>query len=348
MANLRLIAKVTDGQVHGDGAFEVSTLSSLETAAGNSLAFYVGGAPATQLQNTAAGAVLLQRQHAELFDRHKIIVHNPYLAYARASVLFARSANHAPDKIHPRALIAASASIHADAVIGAYSVIGAHCTIAQGVVIGSHASVGDGCVLGRDTALAPGVRIHARSRIGARCNLAEGAVVGCNGFGYAENHGEWVRIEQLGGVIIGDDVDIGANTTIARGALDNTVLGDGVKLDNHIQIAHNVQVGDHTIMAGCVAIAGSAVIGKRCRLGGRAAILGHLEIADDVHVNANSFIAKSIPQAGVYSSMIPARPAAQWRKTVANLHRLERLAKQIQTFANQHRYDRGAALGDRK
>ncbi|MGI9311133.1 MAG: UDP-3-O-(3-hydroxymyristoyl)glucosamine N-acyltransferase, partial [bacterium] len=220
------------------------------------------------------------------------------------------------------------------AAIDPYAVIGARTQVAPGAVVGAHATVGADCVIGRGSVLEPGARLHARTRIGANCRIASGAVIGASGFGYAEGaRGAWTRIEQLGGVVIGNEVDIGANTTIDRGALDDTVIGDGVKLDNQIQIAHNVRVGDHTIMAGCVAIAGSAVIGKRCRLGGRAAVLGHLRIADDVTILADGFVAASIAEPGEYASMLPAQAAAQHRRTIANLRRLDSLAKKVAALA---------------
>ncbi len=338
MVTLSRLARAIHGRVVGDGTFEAKTLSSLENAASDSLAFYADSKQQGALQTTAAGALLLRAEHADLFAGPKVIVADPYLAYARASALFA-SAGDAPGGVHASAIIAAGASLHADVTVGPYSVIGENTRVERGVVIGSHVSIGDDCVIGRHSVVDSGVHIYARTTIGARCRLACGVVLGASGFGYAENDGEWVRIEQLGGVVIGDDVDIGANTTIDRGALDDTVIGNGVKLDNHIQIAHNVRVGDHTIMAGCVAVAGSATIGKRCRLGGRAAILGHLEIADDVRVNADSFVAGSITEAGAYSSMLPAQPAARWRKIVAHVHRLEHLAKKLKTFADTSKHE---------
>ena len=329
------VAQVTGGRVDGDGGFRVKTLGSLDNAAGDALAFYADPRHESRLKTTGAGAVMLRAEHAGLFAGHKVIVADPYLGYARASTLFAPP-NTAPGQIHPSAIIAASASVHGDAAIGPYGVIGENTRIGRGVIIGDHVSVGDHCVIGCHTILDAGVRLYARTLIGERCRLASGVVIGAAGFGYAENpdgkSGEWLRIEQLGGVVIGDDVDIGANTTIDRGAIDDTVIGNGVKLDNHIQIAHNVRVGDHTAMAGCVAVAGSAVIGRRCRLGGRASILGHLEIADDVIINADSFVAGSITEAGAYSSMLPVQPAARWRKTVAHIHRLGRLAEAVRAL----------------
>lgn len=332
VVNLSMIADITNGQVDGDCEFAVNNLSSLENATSDSLAFYVGPRQTSRLQHTAAGAVLLKRKHAELFNRHKVIVDSPYLAYAHVSALFAPPAQLPPHKIHPSAIIAASASIHADAIIGPYSVIGENSIVEQGVVIGNHTSIGNNCVVGQHTEIKHGVRIHSRTSIGKRCNISSGVVLGASGFGYAEAQREWVRIEQIGRVLIGDDVDIGANTTIDRGALDNTIIGNGVKLDNQIQIGHNVQVGDHTIMAACVAVAGSTSIGKYCRLGGCAAILGHITIADEVCINGTSFVAHSITEAGVYAAVLPAQPVAKWRKTLANINRLERLASKIHTF----------------
>lgn len=327
--DLGRIARLTGGRVDGDRAFIVTTLSSLEKAGADSLSFYADPKRAAELKASGAGAVMLRAEHAGLFPGHKVIVEDPYLAYARASALFAPPPGGLHPGIHPSAVIAAGAWLHADVTVGPYSVIGDNSRLERGVVVGSHVSVGGDCVLGSHTVLEAGVRIYPRTVIGRGCRLASGAVIGASGFGYAPAGGAWLRIEQLGGVVIGDEVDIGAHTAIDRGALDDTVIGNGVKLDNHIQIAHNVRVGDHTIMAGCVAVAGSTVIGARCQLGGRASILGHLQIADDVRVNAGSFVARSITEAGVYSSMIPALPAARWRNIAANLRRLDQLAETV-------------------
>ena len=325
--DLQSVARVTDGRVDGDAALQVKTLRSLPNATADSLTFYIETTPRAQLKASDAGAVMLRAEHADWFGRSKVIVDDPYLAYARVSALFAPPPQ-APN-IHPSAIIAPSASVGAGVAVGAYSVIGERVKLAAEVVIGSHVSVDHDCIIGRAGEIDSGVRIYSGTRIGARCHVAAGAVIGASGFGYAPHQGKWEKIRQLGGVVIGDDVDIGAHTTIDRGALEDTTIGNGVKLDNHIQIAHNVQVGEHTIMAGCVAIAGSAVIGKSCRLGGRAAILGHLQIADEVTVNANSFVASDIKQPGVYSSMLPAQPAARWRKIVAHINRLEQLADKV-------------------
>jgi len=318
---LARVAEVTGGRVDGDAGFTVAALMSLESADACSLAFYAGGKRASAaLRGSAAGAVIMRAEHAGRFPRHKVIVEEPYLAYARASVLFASPSP--PPGVHPTAVIDAGATVAGDVTVGAFTVISAGAVIDAGAVIGAHVTVGDACTVGANTVIDAGVVIYANTRIGRRCRIAAGAVIGAPGFGYAPGDGDaWTRIEQLGGVVIGDDVDIGAHTAIDRGALDDTVIGDGVKLDNHIQIAHNVRVGGDTIMAGCVAVAGSAVIGARCQFGGRASVLGHLTIADDVRVNAGAFVAKSILQPGEYSSLIPAMPAARWRRVLARLRR---------------------------
>ena len=319
--SLAEIAQHVAGRVDGDAQFEVTRLGSLENAAADSLAFCVAPAMHHQLSHTNAGAVLLRAEHAALFPRHKLIVADPYLAYAQISRLFAPPPQR--DGVHPSAIIAASAQVHPTASVGAYAVIGERVVLGAQVILGSQVSVGDESSVGQDTHIDPGVRIGARSHIGARCRISSGVVIGASGFGYAEQNGTWQRIEQLGGVRIGDDVDIGANTTVDRAAIDETVLEDGVKLDNHIQIAHNVRVGAHTIMANGVAVAGSTQIGKNCRIGGCAKFVGHIRIADGVTINGASVVTKSITEPGAYSSILPARPAAQWNKTLARINRLK-------------------------
>ena len=319
--------------MEGDDAFCVRRLSSLKNAEADSLAFYAGGRgakdralepPRPARSCCAPNARKDFRATASSWKTPTSLTRAP----ARCSRRAAKNCG-----AHKTAAVAPNASVHKDAALGAYAVIGENSVIESGVNIGAHVTVGADCVIGRDTAIESGVHIGARTRIGARCRISSGVVIGAGGFGYAENSSDggvqWERIEQLGGVRIGDDVDIGANTTIDRGALDDTVIGDGVKLDNHIQIAHNVRIGAHTIMAGCAAVAGSAVIGARCRLGGRASVLGHLEIADDVHIHADGFVAASIFQAGEYSSLISAQPAEKWRKTAAHIRRLEQLAEKV-------------------
>jgi len=211
-------------------------------------------------------------------------------------------------------------------------VIEAEAEIGESVYVGPGCFVGAGARLGAGTRLTANVTVAHDCVLGERCTAHPGAVIGSDGFGYARDGERWVTVPQLGRVVIGNDVDVGANTTIDRGALDDTVIADGVKLDNLIQIAHNVQIGEHTAMAGCVGVAGSAVIGKRCMIGGGAGIAGHLTIVDDVHVTGTSLISGSVAQAGIYSSAISAEEAARWRRNAARLRHLDELARRVQAM----------------
>ncbi len=332
MVSLSKIAGLVAGQLEGDGEFEVNGISSLEKSGSSMLSFCVGRQHVENLKKTAAGAVMLHSKHASFFAGHKIIVASPYLAYAQVSKLFMPPMR--PYSIHPSANIAKTASLHPKVSIGAYTVIGANTVIEQGAVIGNQVSIGDACMIGRDTVIDSGVHIYSHTSIGQRCNLSSGVVIGASGFGYAEDGDLWVRIEQLGSVTIGDDVDIGANTTIDRAAIDSTVISNGVKLDNQIQIGHNVHIGDHTIMAGCSCVGGSTKIGKRCRLGGAAKVSSNLEIVDDVYINMSSTITSSIREAGAYSSTLSAKPIARWNRTVIHIHRLTQMARELQKLGN--------------
>lgn len=327
--NLAAIAEKAGGTLLGDPEFLVRGVSSIVNAREDSLTFLSDPRIKISKNNPPPGAVLLKPEHQALFEGNRILVADPYLAYARVSSMFLPENNLLPEEVHPSAVIDPTAVLGDRVRIGAGTIIGAHCLIGDDVVLGYRCVIEPFCHIGNHTHLESSVTLCANTRLGSRCVVSPGAVIGASGFGYAPDGRKWQKIQQLGGVMIGDDVDIGANTTIDRGAIDDTVIGNRVKLDNQIQIAHNVRVGDDTIMAGCVAIAGSAVIGERCQLGGRASVLGHLEIADDVVLNANAFVAQSIDQPGVYSSMIPARPIKQWRKTVAHLNRLEKLVERI-------------------
>ena len=256
-----------------------------------------------------------------MYDGNRIVVDDPYLAYARVSELFAHAA---PDRtaVHANAMVSSGAIVGNDVEIGPGSMIHDAAIIGDRVVIGSNVVIEPDCVIGEDSRIESSVTLCRRTRIGRRCAISPGVVIGASGFGYAPEGSGWRKIHQLGGVVIGDDVDIGANTTIDRGAIDDTVIGNRVKLDNQIQIAHNVRIGDDTIAAGCMAVAGSTVIGQRCKIGGRVSILGHLTIADDVVLTAGTFVARSITDSGTWSSMIPAQPASRWRRILPSLLRL--------------------------
>jgi len=326
------IAKIVGGKLLGNAKLEIKTIRSLESANADSLSFFCDDEYKELLESSDAGAVLLKLDSTTLFRRDKIIVNDPYLAYAKISRYF-RPKTQIPLNFSNTALIAEDAELSNDVKIGAYSVIERKTKIGSGVVIGHHVSIGAYTKIGSNTVIDNNTVIYPNSVLGKRCNLSSGVVIGASGFGYAPYEEKWEKIEHFGSVEIGDDVDIGANTTIDRGTLEKTVIGNRVKMDNHIHIAHNVLIGDDTVMAGCAAIAGSTRIGKRCKLGGRASILGHLDIADDVTVYSESLVTSSIRQpGGEYASMISVQSIAVWRRTLANIHLLNKLAKKIKIF----------------
>ncbi len=315
-------------EVRGDAGAEVDSVASLATAGPRSITFVADPAYLKQLVRIAAGAVILRAADAARYSGNVLIADNPHLCFARIAAYL-----HPPTAFVPG--VHASAVVDADARVAASAWVGAQVVIEAGAAIGEHVYIGPGCHIGRDAEIGAASHLVGRvtvahaCRIGQRALIHPGAVIGSDGFGYARDGDRWEKVPQLGCVVIGDDVEIGANTTIDRGALADTVIGDGVKLDNLIQIAHNVQIGEHTALAGCAAVAGSATIGKRCAIGGRVGILGHLEIADDVQIAATSLVTGSISKPGMYSSGIPAEPVELWHKNVARLRQLDNLARRL-------------------
>ena len=317
------------GEIVGAGDTAISRITTLENAGPGDLAFLANPKYRQQLATTRAAAVIMAPPVADGLPA-AILTPQPYLYFARVAQWLNPPPPLEPG-IHSSAVVegevAASASIGPNVWIGHGAMIG------EGVVIAANCSIGAGVVIGAATRLAANVAIYPGSRIGARCLVHSGAVIGADGFGFArEAGGAWVKIPQVGGVLIGDDVEIGAGTTIDRGALGDTVIADGVKLDNQIQVAHNVQIGSHTAMAGCVGIAGSTVIGSRCTVGGAASILGHLHIADDVNVAAGTLVMKSIPTAGTYSGAIPLLEHGDWLRNFSRLRHLEAMADKIRAL----------------
>ncbi len=327
MIELGRIAQAADGVVLGDPQYRVDSIRSPEQATATSITFFSDPKLKRHLSACAAGAVLISPQDVHLFPGNRVVVADPYLAYARISGLFRPACSRNRQRVDPSSRVADTVSFDGSVTIGPFSTIDDGVKLAKGVVIGNSVHIGAGVVIGQDSQIEDQVVIHAGCLIGKRCHISPGAVIGASGFGYAPSAGSWQKIEQLGAVRIGDDVDVGANTTIDRGALDHTVIENGVKLDNQIQIAHNVYIGENTIMAGCSAVAGSARIGKRCKIGGRVSILGHLEIVDDVTIMANSTVAKSIGDSGEYASMITVQPVRQWRKNLAMIRQLDKLMR---------------------
>jgi len=325
------LASLVQGRLEGDPKQAIRRVASLAQAGDDAITYFHDLKLTQELRATRAGAVILRCDNGHLFDGNRLIAEEPTVAFAKiAAVLHAKP--RASSGIHSTAWVAPDAHVANSASIGPMSVVESGATIQAEACIGPMCFIGSGAVVDEATSLEARVTIYHESIIGKRCSISPGVVIGADGFGYANDQGRWVKIPQLGRVLIGDDVDIGANTTIDRGALGDTVIDNGVKLDNQIQIAHNVHIGEATIMAGCVGVAGSARIGKRCMLGGRASILGHLEIVDDVHVLATSVVTRSLLKPGTYSSCIPVQEHREWRKNAARIHKLERLSQRVKAL----------------
>jgi UDP-3-O-[3-hydroxymyristoyl] glucosamine N-acyltransferase len=305
---------------------QILRVGSLALAQAGAISFFGDTKYTAQLNNTAASAVIIGPQHASLTNLPKIITDNPYAYFAKVSQLLnptyvATKGIDASAVINNTAGVPASCSVGANVVIEANVNLGNNVTIGAGCVIERNASIAD------NTVLEANVTIKHGTQIGKNCHLFSGCVIGNDGFGYAEesvldNTKRWVKIPQVGRVIIHDNVDIGANTTIDRGTIDDTVIEEGVKLDNLIQIAHNCRIGAHTVIAGCTGVAGSAVIGKHCKIGGAAMILGHLSIADNVTISPGSMIMRSISKVGTYTALMPSQAHDDWLKTAANIRHL--------------------------
>ena len=312
----------------------ISGLATLQEAGPEQLSFLANAQYRKFLSGCQAGAVLLTAADAEVYAGNTLVVANPYLAYAELSHLFDRKPRALPG-VHPTAVVAADAQIDVSASIGAYAVIESGAQIAAGVTVGAHCVIGARSLIGEGGWLAPRVTLYHDVRIGKRVVIQSGAVIGGEGFGFANEKGVWQKIAQIGGVTIGDDVEIGANTTVDRGALSDTLIGNGVKLDNQIMIAHNVQIGDNTAMAGCAGISGSTKIGKNCMIAGGVGMVGHIEVCDNVFVTGMTMVTRSITEPGSYSSGTAMQPAAEWRKSAARIRQLDDMARRLQQLEKQ-------------
>ena len=314
------------GSLEGDGSVVVTQVGTLASAGAGQIAFLTNPKYRQQLQSTRAAAVIVPPQFASDTSLPRIVHQNAYAYYARVVALLNPQGLRTAG-VHPSAVVdskvPSSASIGANVVIGADVVIGENVTVSPGCVIGDGVSIGD------DSLLYPNSVIYHHCVIGRRAVIQAGAVIGSDGFGFAKEGECWIKIPQIGSVIIGDDVEVGANTSIDRGALDNTVIGNGVKLDNQIQIAHNVVIGDHSALAGCVGVAGSTKIGRRCTVGGAGMIIGHLDIADDVHISAGTMVTKSLHKPGQYTSIFPLEAHEDWLHNAAQIKRLAKLAERV-------------------
>jgi UDP-3-O-[3-hydroxymyristoyl] glucosamine N-acyltransferase len=333
---LQQIVEQLGGSVSDSPETKIVRVGSLGLAQAGAISFFSDTKYTNQLKNTAASAVVIESQHASLTALPKIITDNPYAYFAKVSQLL-NPVYVAAKGAHTSAVIDITANVPASCSIGANAVIEAD------VKLGSNVTVGAGCVIERNSSIADNTVLEANvtikhgSQIGKNCHLFSGCVIGNDGFGYAEQAGSdntknWVKIPQVGRAIICDNVDIGANTTVDRGAIDDTVIEEGCKLDNLIQIAHNCRIGAHTVIAGCVGIAGSAIIGKHCKIGGAAMILGHLSIADNVTISPGSMIMRSINKAGTYTALMPSQAHEDWLKTAANIRHLTQLTDKIKAL----------------
>ncbi len=323
------LAEFLGATLRGSADKEITGLSTLQEAGPGQVSFLANPHYRKFLATTHAAAVLIKPADAEGYAGDALLIADPYLAYARISHLFDPKPKSAAG-IHPTAVVAEDAIVDATASVGAYAVIESGARIAAGVTIGAHCFIGARSMIGEGGWLAPRVTLYHDVRVGQRVVIQSGAVLGGEGFGFANEKGVWQKIAQIGGVTIGDDVEIGVNTAIDRGAMDDTRIGNGVKLDNQIQIAHNVQVGDHTAMAACVGISGSAKIGKHCMLAGGVGLVGHIEICDGVFITGMTMVTRSITEPGSYSSGTAMQPAAEWRKSAARIRQLDDMARRLQ------------------
>ena len=327
------LASQLDAELVGVAGHRVNGISSLAAAQPHQVSFLANMKYASQLAVCKAGAVIMQPDQAPCFTGNKLLLANPYLGYARLSALFAPVPSC--QGVHASATVSESASLAEDVVVGPGAVIGDNVRLGEGVTVGSNCVIGDDCLVGAHTRLAANVTIYHGVALGQRNIVHSGAVLGADGFGFAKDGVDWVKIHQLGGVVIGDDVEIGAGTTIDRGALDDTQIGNGVKLDNQVQIAHNVVLGDNTAIAGCTAIAGSTTLGKRCTIAGACGITGHLHLADDVHITAMSLVTRSITEPGAYSSGTGLDDNKQWRRNAARFKQLDQMAKRLKQLEQE-------------
>ncbi len=338
------IASRLGGRLVSGAGILIEQVGSLEHAGPRQIAFFSGPRYRAQLAATRAGAVVLPPAAAQQTKLPRIVSDNPYAYFARVSRLLNPAPApapgvHATAQIDPTARIAASAQVEAGAVVGAGAQLG------ERVWVGAGCYLGDGVSIGADTRLYPLVTVYAACRLGARNIVHAGAVIGADGFGMAHEEGRWLKLPHIGRVLVGDDVEIGANTTIDRGTVDDTVIEEGVKLDNQIQIGHNCRIGAHTAMAGCAGVAGSALIGRHCTVGAAAVILGHLSLCDGVHVSAGTVISRTIRKPGTYTGMYPFDDNASWARNTALVRHLAELHARVGALEKPRRNKRKTRNG---
>ena len=329
--SLRQLAERCGAELAGDGDVVIDRVATLDSAGEGAIAFLSNPKYRGRLAGTRASAVIVAPDDAQATALPKLVTANPYAAYARVAAILHPPRAPAPG-VHPTAVVAGSARVAASAAIGAHAVIGERTQVGERAAVGAGTVVGEDCTVGDDCLLYPRVVVYPRSAIGPRTIVHSGAVIGADGFGMAEQDGRWLKIPQLGRVVVGADVEIGANTTIDRGAIGDTVIDEGVKLDNQIQVGHNCHIGAHTAIAGCVGIAGSTTIGRNCKIGGAAMISGHLEIADGTVISAATGVFESILSPGVYTGSFPALPHREWKHVAAAARRLRSILERLRAL----------------
>ena len=320
--------------LRGDPATAVVGIAPLARANASQLSFLANARYLGQLQHTQAAAVILRPDQADGCPVACLLADNPYLAFARATTLFIDEAP-APAGVHPSATVSPLAQLAANVSVGPNVVIDNGAAIAEGVVLGANCVVGERCSIGAGTRLHPGVVLYRDVRIGEQCTVHSNTVLGADGFGFAPSPEGWQKIHQLGGVRIGDRVEIGACATIDRGALEDTVVEDGAIIDNLVQIAHNCHIGKNTAIAGCTGLAGSTIIGANCTLAGGVGVVGHVEICDNVHITGMTMVTKSITEPGSYSSGTPMAPTRDWKRSAVRFAQLDSIQKRLAGLEKQ-------------
>ncbi len=325
---LEELAERTGAELIGDPALPIEGVGSLAGAVPGQIAFLNNPRYREQLGRTRASAVLVRPADQDLCELPRLVCAEPYVAFALLSQLFWQRPRPAAG-VHATAVVAANSQLGAGVSVGPGAVIAAGAVLGEDCVIGPNCAIGEGCTLGNRCRLGANVVLEHDAHLGDDVLIHPGAVIGADGFGFANDKGTWVKILQHGRVVIGDCVEVGANTTIDRGAIDDTVIEEGVKIDNQVQIAHNVRIGAHTAIAGCVGIAGSTSIGRHCRIGGAAGVSDHLTICDHVTVAAMTTVNASIKKAGFYASNAPLEPHRDWLRSTARIKQLDLFAKRL-------------------
>ena len=328
------LADLLGAELRGDGNCAIHGLATLQDAEQGQVSFLANPAYQRFLDTTRASAVILAPKLADQYGGNRLLLDNPYLGYARLSAIL-DSSPRLPAGVHPSAVVAESAQLHPSVAVGPGAVIGEAVVIGAGSSVGPGSYIGDNTVLGENCQVAANATIYHDISIGNQVIVHSGAVIGADGFGFAPDGKRWVKIHQLGGVEIGDRVEVGACTTIDRGALGNTVIADGVIIDNHVMIAHNVRIGENTAMAAFVGISGSTEIGANGTWAGRAGCVGHVKIADNVNITGATVVSKSLPEPGAYSSGTAMSPYREWRRNAARFNQLDDMSKRLRKLEKQ-------------